>query len=174
MWTSTFIVCVLCLRFNLDPGSVSECFDEFLLVSLHKQFLCWTTYSVKTSTVRASAETFPTYKQWRTRSIQDCRWVLANLLQFFICECFFTIFVECNIILCLLQKEEIARQFNFLPERKSKIATLLKQEDAQEYCICRSSDSNRFMMYVIIHRFQLSTYIHNSSLISIVLFQSMW
>jgi len=43
-----------------------------------------------------------------------------------------------------LQKEEIARQF-MLPERKSKIATLLKQ-DGQAYCICRSSDSSRFMM----------------------------
>lgn len=44
----------------------------------------------------------------------------------------------------LLQKEEIARQFE-LPERKSKIATLLKQE-GQAYCLCRSSDSSRFMM----------------------------
>nr|CAD7441395.1 unnamed protein product [Timema bartmani]CAD7453742.1 unnamed protein product [Timema tahoe] len=43
-----------------------------------------------------------------------------------------------------LSKEEIARQF-MLPERKSKIATLLKQ-DGQEYCICRSSDSSRFMI----------------------------
>lgn len=34
-----------------------------------------------------------------------------------------------------------------LPERKSKIATLLKQ-DGQAYCICRSSDSSRFMMWV--------------------------
>lgn len=42
------------------------------------------------------------------------------------------------------QKEEIAKQF-MLPERKSKIATLLKQ-DGQAYCICRSSDSSRFMM----------------------------
>ncbi|XP_069691399.1 CXXC-type zinc finger protein 1-like isoform X2 [Periplaneta americana] len=41
-------------------------------------------------------------------------------------------------------KEEIARQF-MLPERKSKIATLLKQ-DGQAYCICRSSDSSRFMI----------------------------
>ncbi|KAL1129879.1 hypothetical protein AAG570_012823, partial [Ranatra chinensis] len=40
--------------------------------------------------------------------------------------------------------EEIARQFQ-LPERKSKIATLLKQ-DGQAYCICRSSDSSRFMI----------------------------
>lgn len=32
-----------------------------------------------------------------------------------------------------------------LPERKSKIATLLKQ-DGQAYCICRSSDSSRFMI----------------------------
>jgi len=35
-----------------------------------------------------------------------------------------------------------------LPERKSKIATLLKQ-DGQAYCICRSSDSSRFMMLVL-------------------------
>ncbi|XP_015188319.1 PREDICTED: CXXC-type zinc finger protein 1-like [Polistes dominula] len=43
-----------------------------------------------------------------------------------------------------LSKEEIAKQF-MLPERKSKIATLLKQ-DGQAYCICRSSDSSRFMI----------------------------
>ncbi|XP_063232114.1 CXXC-type zinc finger protein 1-like isoform X2 [Bacillus rossius redtenbacheri] len=43
-----------------------------------------------------------------------------------------------------MHKEEIARQF-MLPERKSKIATLLKQ-DGQAYCICRSSDSSRFMI----------------------------
>lgn len=43
-----------------------------------------------------------------------------------------------------LSKEEIAKQF-MLPERKSKIATLLKQE-GQAYCICRSSDSSRFMI----------------------------
>ncbi|XP_075235802.1 CXXC-type zinc finger protein 1-like [Lycorma delicatula] len=43
-----------------------------------------------------------------------------------------------------LSREEIARQFE-LPERKSKIATLLKQ-DGQAYCICRSSDSARFMI----------------------------
>lgn len=43
-----------------------------------------------------------------------------------------------------LQKEEIAKEFD-LPERKSKIATILKQ-DGQAYCICRSSDSSRFMM----------------------------
>lgn len=43
-----------------------------------------------------------------------------------------------------LSREEIARQFQ-LPERKSKIATLLKQ-DGQAYCICRSSDSSRFMI----------------------------
>lgn len=43
-----------------------------------------------------------------------------------------------------LSKEEIARQFE-LPERKSKIATLLKQE-GQAYCLCRSSDSSRFMI----------------------------
>lgn len=46
-----------------------------------------------------------------------------------------------------LSKEEIARQFQ-LPERKSKIATLIKQdeEDNKKYCICRSSDSSRFMI----------------------------
>ncbi|XP_054280680.1 CXXC-type zinc finger protein 1-like [Macrosteles quadrilineatus] len=43
-----------------------------------------------------------------------------------------------------LSKEEIAKQFQ-LPERKSKIATLLKQ-DGQAYCLCRSSDSSRFMI----------------------------
>ncbi|KAK9499970.1 hypothetical protein O3M35_002897 [Rhynocoris fuscipes] len=43
-----------------------------------------------------------------------------------------------------LTQEQIARQFE-LPERKSKIATLLKQE-GQAYCICRSSDSSRFMI----------------------------
>lgn len=42
------------------------------------------------------------------------------------------------------QREEIARQF-LLPERQSKIDTLLKQ-DGQAYCICRSSDSSRFMI----------------------------
>lgn len=47
-------------------------------------------------------------------------------------------------VLIALQKEEIAKQFT-LPERKSKIATLLKQ-DGQAYCICRSSDCSRFMM----------------------------
>lgn len=41
-------------------------------------------------------------------------------------------------------QEEIAKQF-LLPERQSKIATLLKQ-DGQAYCICRSSDSSRFMI----------------------------
>jgi hypothetical protein len=84
----------------------------------------------------------------------------ANLLPFL----FVNVFLQfsLNVILfCVLQKEEIARQFNFLPERKSKIATLLKQEDAQEYCICRSSDSNRFMMYVKID----SNFLRNSSLI---------
>jgi hypothetical protein len=42
------------------------------------------------------------------------------------------------------QREEIAKQF-LLPERQSKIDTLLKQ-DGQAYCICRSSDSSRFMI----------------------------
>ncbi|CAA9996975.1 unnamed protein product, partial [Nesidiocoris tenuis] len=45
----------------------------------------------------------------------------------------------------VVKREEIARQFE-LPERKSKIATLLKQ-DGKLYCICRSPDSSRFMMY---------------------------
>ncbi|KAJ8949200.1 hypothetical protein NQ318_021693 [Aromia moschata] len=43
-----------------------------------------------------------------------------------------------------ISKEEIAKQF-LLPERQSKIDTLLKQ-DGQAYCICRSSDSSRFMI----------------------------
>lgn len=53
----------------------------------------------------------------------------------------------CKIILLItiyFQKEEIAKQF-LLPERQSKIDTLLKQ-DGQAYCICRSSDSSRFMI----------------------------
>lgn len=41
-------------------------------------------------------------------------------------------------------REEIARQFD-LPERKSKIATISLQQDVA-YCICRSSDSSRFMI----------------------------
>uniref|UniRef100_A0A182QDT8 CXXC-type zinc finger protein 1 n=1 Tax=Anopheles farauti TaxID=69004 RepID=A0A182QDT8_9DIPT len=41
-------------------------------------------------------------------------------------------------------KEEIAKEFD-LPERKSKIATIYKQ-DGQAYCLCRSSDSSRFMI----------------------------
>ncbi|XP_017474867.1 PREDICTED: CXXC-type zinc finger protein 1-like [Rhagoletis zephyria] len=41
-------------------------------------------------------------------------------------------------------KEEIAREFD-LPERKSKIATIMKQ-DGQAYCICRTSDCSRFMI----------------------------
>ncbi|XP_065363784.1 CXXC-type zinc finger protein 1-like [Calliphora vicina] len=41
-------------------------------------------------------------------------------------------------------KEEIAKEFD-LPERKSKIATIMKQ-DGQAYCICRSSDCSRFMI----------------------------
>ncbi|XP_060533176.1 CXXC-type zinc finger protein 1 [Cylas formicarius] len=43
-----------------------------------------------------------------------------------------------------ISKEDIARQF-VLPERQSKIDTLLRQ-DGQAYCICRSSDSSRFMI----------------------------
>lgn len=41
-------------------------------------------------------------------------------------------------------KEEIARQFD-LPERKSKIATILQTQDVA-YCVCRTSDSSRFMI----------------------------
>ncbi|EDW81984.1 uncharacterized protein Dwil_GK25558 [Drosophila willistoni] len=41
-------------------------------------------------------------------------------------------------------RREIAREFD-LPERKSKIATILKQDD-QAYCICRTSDCSRFMI----------------------------
>ncbi|XP_037026766.1 CXXC-type zinc finger protein 1-like [Bradysia coprophila] len=40
-------------------------------------------------------------------------------------------------------KEEIAKEFD-LPERKSKIATILKQ--GEQYCLCRSSDCSRFMI----------------------------
>lgn len=43
------------------------------------------------------------------------------------------------------QKEEIAKEFDNLPERKSKIATILKDENVA-YCICRSSDTSRFMI----------------------------
>lgn len=42
-----------------------------------------------------------------------------------------------------LSQEEIAKQF-MLPERKSKIATLLKQD--RQYCVCRSTHSNGFMI----------------------------
>lgn len=41
-------------------------------------------------------------------------------------------------------KADIAKQFD-LPERQSKITTLLNQA-GQAYCICRSSDSSRFMI----------------------------
>ncbi|CAL8077921.1 unnamed protein product [Orchesella dallaii] len=40
-------------------------------------------------------------------------------------------------------QEEIAKQFD-LPERQSKIDTLLREPEI--YCICRSSDSTRFMI----------------------------
>lgn len=43
-----------------------------------------------------------------------------------------------------ITREEIAKQF-LLPERQSKIDTLLRQ-DGQAYCICRTSDSSRFMI----------------------------
>ncbi|CAH0388986.1 unnamed protein product [Bemisia tabaci] len=43
-----------------------------------------------------------------------------------------------------LSKEEIAKLFQ-LPERKSKIATLFKS-DGRKYCVCRSTDSSRFMI----------------------------
>ncbi|XP_050672022.1 CXXC-type zinc finger protein 1-like isoform X2 [Leptidea sinapis] len=41
-------------------------------------------------------------------------------------------------------KADIAKQFD-LPERQSKITSLLNQA-GQQYCICRSSDSSRFMI----------------------------
>lgn len=43
-------------------------------------------------------------------------------------------------------KEEIAKEFDNLPERKSKIATILKEDDNVAYCICRTNDSSRFMI----------------------------
>ncbi|KAI5632431.1 CXXC zinc finger domain-containing protein [Phthorimaea operculella] len=43
-------------------------------------------------------------------------------------------------------KADIAKQFD-LPERQSKITTLLNQA-GQAYCICRSSDSSRFMIHI--------------------------
>lgn len=42
-------------------------------------------------------------------------------------------------------KEEIAKQFD-LPERKSKIASIMKDDENLSYCICRSNDSSRFMI----------------------------
>lgn len=54
------------------------------------------------------------------------------------------IFMTSSPIYFFTQREEIAKQF-LLPERQSKIDTLLKQ-DGQAYCICRSSDSSRFMI----------------------------
>jgi len=46
-------------------------------------------------------------------------------------------------------KEDIAKQYS-LPERQSKIALLMRQEEhgleEQLYCICRSSDASRFMI----------------------------
>lgn len=41
-----------------------------------------------------------------------------------------------------MSKEEIARKFD-LPERKSKIATLMKQ-DEMAYCICRLGNFGLF------------------------------
>lgn len=43
-------------------------------------------------------------------------------------------------------KEEIAKEFDNLPERKSKIATILKEDENVAYCICRTNDSSRFMI----------------------------
>ena len=67
-----------------------------------------------------------------------------------------TVFSKClknpcypGLFVFYLQKEEIAREFN-LPERKSKIDSILKNDESKFYCICRTSDSTRFMMYVII------------------------
>ena len=54
------------------------------------------------------------------------------------------------------QKEQIAQQF-MLPERQAKVNLLIKameqaagdlDGEPQFYCICRSSDSDRFMMSV--------------------------
>lgn len=63
-----------------------------------------------------------------------------------------------------LQKEEIAREFN-LPERKSKIDSILKNDESKSYCICRTSDSTRFMMYVIFHK-----YLHKYNLLNLHIF----
>ncbi|KAB7499319.1 Histone lysine demethylase PHF8 [Armadillidium nasatum] len=46
------------------------------------------------------------------------------------------------------KQSEIARQFD-LPERQSKLNTMLREEglkDEQVYCVCRSSDVTRFMI----------------------------
>lgn len=61
--------------------------------------------------------------------------VLAN--EWCLCACLFVFHIH-------LQKEEIAKEFD-LPERQSKIATIMKH-DGETYCLCRSSDSSRFMM----------------------------
>ncbi|KAJ7370822.1 CXXC-type zinc finger protein 1 [Desmophyllum pertusum] len=58
-----------------------------------------------------------------------------------------------------LKRKEVARKFNILPERQAKvnylIATQEKAEAAKEekskkedsvYCVCRTSDTSRFMM----------------------------
>jgi COMPASS component SPP1 len=43
-------------------------------------------------------------------------------------------------------KEEIAKEFDILPERKSKIASIQNSGDGTFYCICRSSQANGFMI----------------------------
>lgn len=58
--------------------------------------------------------------------------------------CFVQLRPRITLYKTFLQREDIAKQF-VLPERQSKIDTLLRQ-DGQAYCICRSSDSSRFMI----------------------------
>ena len=63
------------------------------------------------------------------------------------------------------QKEQIAQQF-MLPERQAKVNLLIKameqaagdlDGEPQFYCICRSSDSDRFMMSVCL-RIEMANY----------------
>lgn len=58
--------------------------------------------------------------------------------------CFLKVPLRITLYKNFFQREDIAKQF-VLPERQSKIDTLLRQ-DGQAYCICRSSDSSRFMI----------------------------
>ena len=57
-------------------------------------------------------------------------------------------------VLSVLQKEQIAQRF-MLPERQAKVNLLIKameqaagdlDGEQQVYCICRTSDCDRFMM----------------------------